>query len=102
MTSVRTTTSDHFDGATRDCSAHPRLKSNNFTEDVLEHVTVGDPDPTSDPDRVNGSGICGFEWADEISTLVLDWSCTRELRHQGHHLAGTGEWVAAVRVREDH
>lgn len=28
--------------------------------------------------------------------LILPWFCTRELDHQGQHLAGTGEWVAAV------
>jgi hypothetical protein len=28
--------------------------------------------------------------------LILPWACTRELDHQGQHLAGTGEWVAAV------
>jgi hypothetical protein len=66
-------------------------------QDELEHVAVGDPDPTSDPGTANGYRECGFEWADETSqTLILPWSCTRELGHQGQHIAGTGEWVVAV------
>ena len=67
-------------------------------QDELRHITVGDPDPTSHLGQK-----CGFEWADETSpTLILLWSCTRELGHQGQHLAGTGEWVAAVRGSEEH
>jgi hypothetical protein len=29
--------------------------------------------------------------------MTLPWRCTRELGHQGQHIAGTGECVAAVR-----
>jgi hypothetical protein len=66
-------------------------------QDWLDHVGVGDPDPTSDPGAVNGNLTCRFEWVDEASqTLILHWSCTRELGHQGQHVAGTGERVAAV------
>jgi hypothetical protein len=74
-----------------------RPRSGNFGQDGLGHVAVGDPDPTADPgDTVHGSPTCGFEWTDECSrTLNLPWSCTRELGHQGQHLAGTGEWIAA-------
>jgi hypothetical protein len=28
--------------------------------------------------------------------MTLLWCCTRELGHQGQHIAGTGEHVAAV------
>lgn len=71
-----------------------------LSQDELRHITVGDPDPTS---RLDQKQKCGFEWADETSqTLILLWCCTRELGHQGQHLAGTGEWVAAVRSSEDH
>ena len=67
----------------------------------LQRVAVGDPDPTSDPGRVEGSGKCRFKGDEEISrTLTLFWCCTRELGHQGQHIAGTGEGVAAVRIRE--
>jgi hypothetical protein len=68
-------------------------------KDELRHISVGDPDPTPDSSSsVSGYPIhCGFEWADEVSrTLTLLWSCTREPGHPGQHLAGTGEWVAAV------
>jgi hypothetical protein len=67
--------------------------------DELRHIVAGDPDPTADlSSQVTGHPIdCGFEWADETSqTLTLIWSCTRERGHPGQHLAGTGEWVAAV------
>ena len=66
-------------------------------QDGLERLAVGDPDPTSGPGMANGSRRCQLEWADEASqSLILVWSCTRELGHQGQHLAGTGESVAAV------
>jgi hypothetical protein len=75
-----------------------RLRIGRLGQDELRNITVGDPDPTSPLGQK-----CGFEWADETSqTLVLLWSCTRELGHQGQHLAGTGEWVAAVRGSEEH
>jgi hypothetical protein len=76
---------------------HHRPHSGNFGQDELGHVAVGDPDPTADPGgTADGFGKCGFKWTDECSrTLILPWSCTRELGHQGQHLAGTGEWVAA-------
>jgi hypothetical protein len=71
----------------------PRLGQNE-----LEHVAVGDPDPTSHPGTANEYRECRFEWADEISrTMTLPWRCTRELGHQGQHIAGTGECVAAMR-----
>jgi hypothetical protein len=67
-------------------------------QDELQRVAVGDPDPTSDPGMVDGSGKCRFEWDEEISrTMTLLWRCTRELGHPGQHIAGTGECVAAVR-----
>ncbi|MGH3923465.1 MAG: hypothetical protein ACRDTT_11465 [Pseudonocardiaceae bacterium] len=76
---------------------HRQPRSGSLGHDELEHIAVGDPDPTSDPGTANGRRSCRFEWADEISqTLVLPWSCTRKLGHQGQHLAGTGEWVAAA------
>ena len=68
-------------------------------KDELEHIVVGDPDPTpNSSSKVSGHIIhCGFEWADDTSqTLTLLWSCTRKPGHPGQHLAGTGEWVAAV------
>jgi hypothetical protein len=66
----------------------------------LDHVAVGDPDPTADPGAANEFRKCPFEWADQTSqALILPWYCTRELEHQGQHLAGTGEWVAAVHPR---
>lgn len=70
-----------------------------MTQDELRHIVVGDPDPTVNlSSKVNGHPInCRFEWADETSpTLTLLWFCTRELGHPGQHVAGTGEWVAAV------
>ncbi len=77
---------------------HRRPRNGRLSQDELRHITVGDPDPTS-----HLGEKCGFEWADETSpTLILLWSCTRELGHQGQHLAGTGEWVAAVRGSEDY
>ena len=68
-------------------------------KDELRHIIVGDPDPTADlSNNVSGHPInCRFEWPEETSqTLTLLWSCTRESGHPGQHLAGTGEWVAAV------
>ena len=58
-------------------------------------IAVGDPDPAPALD----DRACGFEWADEISPdFVLHWRCTRAHRHQGQHVAGTGERVAAVHL----
>lgn len=66
-------------------------------QDELAQVVVGDPDPTSHTGTVNEYPTCRFEWTDDTSqTLILPWSCTRKLGHQGQHLAGTGEQVAAV------
>jgi hypothetical protein len=71
------------------------LRSRSLGQDKLEGAAVGDPDPTAD--TVVGHRTCLFGWDCEISqTLTLPWSCTRELGHQGQHLAGTGELVAAV------
>jgi hypothetical protein len=76
---------------------HHQPRSGRFGQDELEYVTVGDPDPTSNSDAAQGEQTCRFGWTDETSqTLLLPWSCTRELGHQGQHLAGTGEEVAAV------
>lgn len=73
------------------------LRSGSLGWDQLDHVAAGDPDPTSGPGTGNGHRMCRFEWADESSqALILSWSCTRELGHQGQHLAGTGEVVAAA------
>jgi hypothetical protein len=76
---------------------HRQLRSGSLGQDELAHVAVGDPDPTSNPSTASGYQTCEFMWADETSqTLILPWYCTRELGHQGQHLAGTGESVAAV------
>jgi hypothetical protein len=76
---------------------HRQPSSGSLGQDELEHVAVGDPDPTSDTGAANGYRTCRFEWADETSqTLILPWSCTRERGHRGQHLAGTGEGVGAV------
>jgi hypothetical protein len=74
-----------------------RWKFRRLGHDELERVAVGDPDPTSDPGRANGYQACRFEWSEISQTLILLWCCTRELGHQGQHVAGTGECVAAVR-----
>lgn len=72
-------------------------RSGSPDQDGLGHVTVGNPDPPSDPGTAHGDQTCQFTWTDETSpTLILSWSCTRELGHQGQHHASTGEWVAAV------
>jgi hypothetical protein len=66
-------------------------------QDWLGQVVVGDPDPTSDPRAGKGDLTCQFAWDRDVSsTLVLSWCCTRKWGHSGQHLAGTGEWVAAV------
>ena len=75
-----------------------RWKFCRLGQDELQRVAVGDPDPTSDPGMANRSRKCRFEWEEDISrTVTLLWCCTRELGHQGQHIAGTGEYVAAVR-----
>lgn len=77
---------------------HRELSSGGLGHAALDRVTVGDPDPTAHPRMATGYRKCRFEWADKTShILTLSWSCTRELGHQGQHLAGTGEEVAAVR-----
>lgn len=74
-----------------------QLRGKRPGQEMLDHIVVGDPDPTSDLGTVNGYQACQFEWADETTQdLVLPWTCTRKLGHHGQHLAGTGEWVAAV------
>ena len=79
-------------------SRHPQPRGGNFSQDELERVLVGDPDPTLDSGTANRYRKCRFEWADEPSqTMILPWSCSRELGHQGQHIADTGEWVAAMR-----
>ena len=65
--------------------------------DEPQRVAVGDPDPTLDAGMADGSGTCRFEWEEITGTLILLWCCTRELGHQDQHIAGTGEYVAAVR-----
>jgi hypothetical protein len=86
------------DAPQREADMDVRWKFRRLGQDGLERVVVGDPDPTSDPGTTNGYRECRFEWADEISrTMTLPWRCTRELGHQGQHIAGTGERVAAVR-----
>ena len=65
--------------------------------DELQRVAVGDPDPTLDAGMADGSGRCQFEWEEITGTLILLWCCTRKLGHHGQHIAGTGEYVAAVR-----
>jgi hypothetical protein len=75
---------------------HRQSSSGGLSRDELDCVAVGDLDPTLDLDMASGY-LCRFEWADDASqTLILPWSCTRQRGHQGQHLAGTGEWVAAV------
>ena len=74
-----------------------RQETANPDHDELDHVTIGDPDPTTAANMGAGYHACGFTWTDEqSSTLTLAWSCTRMLGHQGQHLAGTGQWVVAV------
>lgn len=68
-------------------------------QDELEHVAVGDRDPSGIFVLVDGYRTCGFGWADHTSPTLLVWSCTREEGHLGQHLAGTGEWVVAVHPR---
>lgn len=76
---------------------HRQLRDGTTFDDELAHVTVGDLDPTSHVGTANGDRACRFEWAEEMSlSLTLLWSCTRDLGHQGQHLAGTSEEVAAV------
>ena len=77
---------------------HHQPRSGSLGHDELEHIGVGDVDPTSDPSTTYGYRLCRHEWADDTSpTVILSWFCTRKLGHQGQHLAGTGEWVAAAR-----
>jgi hypothetical protein len=72
------------------------------SQDPLQDITVGDTDPTWHYDEVNKPRLCRFEWTDETSpTLPLLWTCTRERRHPGRHIAGTGEQVAAVQSEKD-
>jgi hypothetical protein len=86
------------DAPQREADMDVRWTFRRLGKDRLERVVVGDPDPTTDPDTTTGYRECRFEWADEISrTMTLPWRCTRELGHQGQHIAGTGERVAAVR-----
>ena len=74
-------------------------KLRSLGQDKLEHVAVGDPDPTSDHGMDNESRKCQFEWADKVCpTMTLRWCCTRELGHRGQHIAGTGECVAALQA----
>jgi hypothetical protein len=80
---------------------HHQPRSGRLGQDELEHVAVGDPDPTANSRTSNGYRRCCSAWTDEIGTLILHWSCTRERGHQGQHLAGTGEWVAAARDSEE-
>jgi hypothetical protein len=55
--------------------------------------------PPRTPLRPMAYRACRFEWTEKVSrTMTLPWCCTRELGHQGQHLAGTGECVAAVRA----
>lgn len=76
----------------------PQSTSRRLDQDHVQRVAVGDPDPTSDPGMANESRKCQFEWHEEISqTMTLHWCCTRQLGHQGQHIAGTGQCVAAVR-----
>lgn len=75
------------------------LRGGSFCRDAFENVAVGDPDPTPDPDTIGRHRICRHEWEDASPTLILPWYCTRERGHQGQHVAGTGESVAAVRSR---
>jgi hypothetical protein len=67
-------------------------------QDELHHVAVGDPDPTLDAGMADGSRMCRFEWEEISGTLILLWCCTRQQRHYGQHIAGTGECVAAVQA----
>jgi hypothetical protein len=70
-----------------------RSGKNSASQDPLEHVTVGDPDLGT----ATGHRKCEFEWTDQtLPLLILHWRCTRALGHSGQHLAGTGEWIAAV------
>ena len=70
--------------------------------DPFSHIVVGSADPTAYLNRKDSNyRECRFEWWDDtFPTLVLRWQCTRESGHAGHHLAGTGYWVAAVHSPE--
>ncbi len=46
---------------------HRQLRSGGLAQDELEHVAVGDPDPTSGLGAANGYRKCRFEWVDETS-----------------------------------
>jgi hypothetical protein len=84
--------------ATWPFGASAAARRGSAVQDELEHVAVGDRDPSEILAPVEGYRTCGFEWADDTSpTLILLWSCTREEGHLGQHLAGTGVWVVAVR-----
>lgn len=76
---------------------HHRRRTGILKPHELDHVAVGDPDPTADGSMTDGYQACRFEWTDETTpNLILNWSCTREPGHHGKHLAGTGQWVVAV------
>jgi len=70
-----------------------RSENNSPGPDPLAHIAVGDPDLGT----ATGHRKCEFAWTDQtLPRLILHWRCTRALGHQGQHLAGTGEWIAAV------
>jgi hypothetical protein len=62
---------------------HHRRRSGRLGQDKLEHVAVGDPDPTSNSGASIGYRRCCSTWTNEIANLILHWSCTRERGHQG-------------------
>jgi hypothetical protein len=77
----------------------PRLQrlSNKLAPHQLDHIAVGNPDRTSQGGADHGRQMCRFEWSDELSpTFIVPWVYTREHGHCDQHVAGTGEWVAAV------
>jgi hypothetical protein len=76
-----------------------RPTSGNFNQNGRARVAVGDPDPTAKPHGTTHEyPTCSFEWTDDSSPpLILTWTCTQKLGHQGQHLASTGDKrVAAV------
>jgi hypothetical protein len=77
---------------------HRQLRSGKLNQHELDHIAVGDPDPTAPHRENNEPRLCQFQWTDQLSPVFgLLWICTRDQSHHGPHIAGTGDWVAAVR-----
>lgn len=76
---------------------HRQSRNEKLNHHKLAHITVGDPDPTTHHSADNEPALCQFQWTAQLSPVFgLLWTCTRDQSHQGPHIAGTGDWVAAV------